>query len=401
VSTAPRKRVFLYSNQPLYRVGRSFLAPARNFSDFLAAVCATDPNWRIAIPCAERSAEELSGTKLVEISLPGAQLIEMPFYDAEYKAPAVSLVAARSMARYVREALRQGMEVTVGCPAPNSFLFWCSWLVPRSVRFACFIRGDTVKTVAEIYRGRALYAPAVTLTKLFRWRVRQLMRAGRAQVFTYGATLLRQYPGSPRQRVVVAPLIDEAWIRTDPRQARSVAGGFRVLFVGRLSAEKNILALVEACAAASGTDAEFRLTIAGDGPMRGRIEEHIRMLDVADKVQMAGVIPNGPRLIQAYDEHDLLCLPSRTEATPRVIVEAAARGLPVLATRVGSIEAMFPEAVRFAPGFEAEDLRAAIRACKQDRHAHWLQAQAAIPQAAEFGIGYQARIVAEHLAAGW
>jgi len=58
---------------------------------------------------------------------------------------------------------------------------------------------------------------------------------------------------------------------------------------------------------------------------------------------------------------------------------------------------MFPTAVRFATGFSAEELFDAIAACKRDRTTHWRQAQESIRRAAEFGIGYQARIVAEHL----
>lgn len=401
MSQPQRRRIFLYANQPLYRLDNSYLAPTRNFTDFVAALGALDPEWRIAVPCAERSAADLHGATLVEIPLQRAQVIETPFYDAEFKAPALSLVAAWRLARHVRAALREGLDVTVACPGPGSFLFWCSWLVPKRVRFVCFIRGDTLRTVEETYRGQVLYPAAVALTRLFRGRVRKLLRAGRAQVFAYGHAVLKQYPASPSQQFVIAPLIDERWVRSDPRPSPVVADRFRVLYVGRLAREKNVLSLIEACATAAGTESEFHLTLIGEGPERSRIEERIGTLGLAGKVTLAGLVPNGARLMQAYDEHDLLCLPSLTEGTPRVIVEAAARGVPILATRVGSIDTMFPESVRFAPGFSAADLHTAVAACKRDHSAHWEQAQKSIRRAAEFGIGYQARIVAQHLVEDW
>jgi glycosyltransferase involved in cell wall biosynthesis len=45
----------------------------------------------------------------------------------------------------------------------------------------------------------------------------------------------------------------------------------------------------------------------------------------------------GRALLDEYDAADALCLPSRTEGLPMVLLEAMGRGLPVLATSVGGV----------------------------------------------------------------
>ena len=101
----------------------------------------------------------------------------------------------------------------------------------------------------------------------------------------------------------------------------------RVLAVGRLSPEKGMDTLVAAFARTTRTDA--RLTIAGDGPERGRLERLAADLGVAERITFLGQVADVRPL---YREARLLAVPSRTEAFGMVLVEALAHGLPVVAT---------------------------------------------------------------------
>ena len=392
-----KTRLFLYANQPMIRVGTDYYAPARNFTDFLAELCALNSNSVLAIPCTDRPAKSVELTRLVRIDLPIGQVLELPYYQGHFQAPFVSLLSALRLSRQVRKAVQQGDKVVLAGPGPNSFLFWCSWLVPKGTQLAYFIRGDTVRTLQEIYRRHPAYLLVMALVHLFRWRILRLLRAGRAQVFTYGAALLNQYPCEDSRRHVVAPLIDDQWIRVDDSIPQTDNSSYRVLYVGRLSREKNILNLVEACALAKDTPAEFHLTVVGDGPMWLEIEGRVDDLSLRGLVDLTGLIPNGPELMGQYDNHDLLCLPSHTEATPRVVVEAVARGLPVLSTKVGSIDSMFPGLIRFAAGFSAAELRDGISACKADREGLRRVFKQSTPQAGEYTLVAQARKVLQQL----
>ena len=108
-------------------------------------------------------------------------------------------------------------------------------------------------------------------------------------------------------------------------------------FVGRLSPEKapDLFVRMAHQLAAKHTDAAFVLI--GDGPMRERLEEEVRLLGIAGRVRFAGerhdVLPLLPSLTA-------LVVPSHAEGMPLALMEAMAAGVPVVATSVGGIPEM-------------------------------------------------------------
>jgi glycosyltransferase involved in cell wall biosynthesis len=60
---------------------------------------------------------------------------------------------------------------------------------------------------------------------------------------------------------------------------------------------------------------------------------------------MLGPKPFGPELFGVFAESDVLVLTSRSEGTPRVLVEARAMGCPVIASRVGGVPDSVTEGV--------------------------------------------------------
>ncbi|MEX0448719.1 sulfotransferase [Spiribacter sp. 221] len=92
----------------------------------------------------------------------------------------------------------------------------------------------------------------------------------------------------------------------------------RVLFVGRLAAEKRVESVIEAAESQPGLD--FR--IAGDGPLRGEVEAAAARLG---NLEYVGWLDRG-RLLGMLDDSDLLVLPSQVEAFGTVALEAMVRG---------------------------------------------------------------------------
>jgi glycosyltransferase involved in cell wall biosynthesis len=102
--------------------------------------------------------------------------------------------------------------------------------------------------------------------------------------------------------------------------------------VGRLSPEKDVETLLHAIAIAVRTCPVLRLEVAGDGPCRADLEQLTAELRLGDHVRFLGDVRDIPALLARAS---LFALPSLTEGVSLTLLEAMARGLPVVATRVG------------------------------------------------------------------
>jgi glycosyltransferase involved in cell wall biosynthesis len=127
--------------------------------------------------------------------------------------------------------------------------------------------------------------------------------------------------------------------------------------VGTLEPRKNQAYLLEILAAAAEQGHRFSLTVVGGGPDRGRLEERVRSLGLADQVRLVGQQHDVRPFLR---DHRLYCHTATIENLPIAPMEAMAEGLPVLAAPVGGI----PELV--TPGVEGQvwplgDPRAAAR----------------------------------------
>lgn len=131
-------------------------------------------------------------------------------------------------------------------------------------------------------------------------------------------------------------------------------------FAGRLSEEKGLGHLLEAVKAWTPTCVRWRLILIGEGPHRGVLEHAVRELGLAGKVLFAGFQGD---LAQWYPAMDAFVLPSLTEGTPMVLLEAMATGIPVIATSVGGVPAMISSGENgiLVPPGDASRLRDAIQ----------------------------------------
>ncbi len=79
-----------------------------------------------------------------------------------------------------------------------------------------------------------------------------------------------------------------------------------------------------------------RLVLAGDGPERQELEQLAAALDIADKVEFVGNIPNA-EMPALFARAGMLINTSRFDNFPGSILEAMSSGLPVVSTDVGGI----------------------------------------------------------------
>ncbi|MEO7387065.1 MAG: glycosyltransferase family 4 protein [Gammaproteobacteria bacterium] len=142
--------------------------------------------------------------------------------------------------------------------------------------------------------------------------------------------------GIPPSRLAVVPNGIGPLALADRTGARLALGipdaAVCVGFVGRLSAQKAVLRLVDAFALACPSGAsDARLALVGDGPERVALQHRAEALGIADRVVFAGH-GDGPALMAGFD---VFVLPSRYEGFPYVLLEAGQRSLPIITTAVG------------------------------------------------------------------
>ena len=134
--------------------------------------------------------------------------------------------------------------------------------------------------------------------------------------------------GWPRARIDYLPNFVPDARATVPREARPppAAGNVRLaLALGRLHPNKGFGLLLEALVQTR----DVRLVIAGDGPLRGSLEQLADTLGIADRVSFLGWCEDVPDLLA---NADFLVCPSLHEPLGNVVIEAWSAGLPVVAT---------------------------------------------------------------------
>lgn len=110
-----------------------------------------------------------------------------------------------------------------------------------------------------------------------------------------------------------------------PAWDRPPGSRLQVLFVGALRPFKGPLLLLRAAAQHPSVD----FTVVGEGILAGELEEQVRVQGLANVRFARGL--NHTKLREHYRQADIFFFPSRWEGSPKVIMEAAACGLPVIA----------------------------------------------------------------------
>ncbi|MFI5370538.1 MAG: glycosyltransferase family 4 protein [Candidatus Eisenbacteria bacterium] len=179
-------------------------------------------------------------------------------------------------------------------------------------------------------------------------------------------SLARDYALS-RDRVRVVPNgadpPDEAAEWPEARRVRESlgAGIHRPLWVcaARLEEQKGHAVLLEAAARVRGRGMDFVLALAGEGSLRPALESRARELGIEERVRFLGRVEAiGPLLLAA----DACVLPSMWEGLPLSLLEAMARGRPVVASAVGGVPETNEDGVhgRLVPAGDADALATAL-----------------------------------------
>ena len=128
------------------------------------------------------------------------------------------------------------------------------------------------------------------------------------------------------------------------RRSLGVQNQAVILAVGRLSSEKGHAILLQAAARLEKMNEapDFRVVVVGDGPEQENLQRLTARLGIGQRIVMEGFQPD---VRPYYCLSTLLALPSYSEGSPNVVLEAMAAGLPIAATAAGGVPEILEDGV--------------------------------------------------------
>lgn len=151
--------------------------------------------------------------------------------------------------------------------------------------------------------------------------------------------LISDYKIEKSKIVKLLPFVDTDFFH--PRKIRRTDSRFRVLFAGRLTEQKGIDILCKSIEHLSNLPefSNMSFTIAGSGELDYMIKDLAKRFN---NIEFLGFVSD-EKLVNLYNSHDVVVLPSRWETALKVVLEAQACGLPVIVSDIpGPNELIIP-----------------------------------------------------------
>ena len=166
----------------------------------------------------------------------------------------------------------------------------------------------------------------------------------RVRAITCGSTYMRA-------QLLALGVVDAARVQVVPMPVNPLFGDWRletrnsnlqppvsnlILTVARLAKQKSIDTLIDALAILHERGSDARLKIIGDGPERRALEQHARDLNLHNRIEFLGALPQKD-LPSQYAACAIFVLPSVREGMGLVLAEALLCGAPVIAANSGGV----------------------------------------------------------------
>ncbi len=192
---------------------------------------------------------------------------------------------------------------------------------------------DSHALTLGLFAGTALGLPLVATRRSVAPAGRQWRRPTRVVAISDAVAQALLHSGVPASRLQVVRSGIDLTRTTERLPARSGMAPF-IIAVGALTDEKGHPTLLDAFARIADRFPDMQLRVLGEGPERHQLQTRANRLGIGARVEWMGDVADPSDWIA---EAQLLVQPSYREALGTVVLEAMARGTPVVASRTGGL----------------------------------------------------------------
>ena len=286
---------------------------------------------------------------------PGVSFLALP----GYRGPLGFLRSLPSILRVVLQSLERDAAYILRVPTTVPSLY-ALLLQLRGQPFAVEVAADPRDSYSRKALNNSRLAPLfqALFVGLMRWQC----RTAAVSAYVTREALQRRYPPRSAATSFAFTSIDltpESYA-SGPRSAESFNRDRpHLVLIGNMQKSwKGHDVLLQAMKRLKDDGLDTRLTVVGYGenqPLYAAMAEQLGL-----DVHFTGKLTNGAPVRDVLDQADLFVLPSRQEGLPRALLEAMARGLPAVATRVGGTPELLDDDC-LAPPDDPEALADRIR----------------------------------------
>lgn len=328
-------RLAIVYHRPFFRdAGGALWEAEGSFSRYVEALARRVDEVVLCVPARRHP----FGSEAYRLSADNVSLYPLPFFD---RLPAFYAALPRMLLRLWR-GLPSWDVVNLRVPTPLG-IYAYGFARLRGRPLFLLVVGDLAGVASSVRVDnpkRALYRVYLSVEDWLQDRM-----VDGVPSFVNGQALYRTY-NRPGRRVLLTTTstISEADVTDRPAdRALPAASPIKLLCVSRVDPRKGLRYLPAALADLVGRGHDVRLTVVG--PIVGRLgaDEQARVLrdatrlGVGERISFVGS-RTLPRVLEMAKEHDLFVLPTLPgEGVPRVLIEAMASGLPIVASDVAGV----------------------------------------------------------------
>lgn len=140
--------------------------------------------------------------------------------------------------------------------------------------------------------------------------------------------------GVPSGKIIYIPSV---YIDLSVFKPMGLPQKYDLIFVGRLVENKGIGLLFNAVSILKIKNEKLKVLIVGNGSLENDLRLKVKNLKLQDNILLYGRAKDSSEIAQLLNESKIFVMPSYNEGGPRVVAEALACGIPVLATSVGIV----------------------------------------------------------------